>query len=216
MRNEAVVALLVAAIILAAAGGYYSGVANQKTVTSISTTASTRSILAGTGCTTPVNQPPASSNLTNVYILSVPSESAMCVAYTYEGSGNVSYSAYLTYDMQACQALSSPCSGLNGSVSPSFVSYNGETNVTVTYRISTSAGLAQGVYSLSIEGCEWESLVVGPAPANISKIPVCSPTPNTTYPPAWVVGVTNITVEQVPCALHTAVEGCGGAGRASD
>src|SRR5579863_975832 len=151
MKDGLVAALLVVVIALSAAGGYYGGVSTQRTVTSISTAASTGSLLAGTGCTAPVSQPSDGSNLTNIYVLSVPSEATICVAYTYQGSGTASYDAYLSYDMQACQPPPSPCSGLNGSVSPSFVSFNGKTNVTVTYRVSASAGLPQGIYWLQVE-----------------------------------------------------------------
>jgi hypothetical protein len=217
MRNEAVAALLVATVILSAATGYYSGVARQRTVTSTSTTTLTRSVLIGSDCATPVSQP-SSSNETNIYILSVPSEAAICVTYTYEGNGNVTYGTEFYSQGQSCSFAQ--CVGLNGSVSPTIVSYNGLTNVTVTYRISASPGLAQGTYWLVVGYGEFEALVVGPPPTNINISAdhpppfsvTSSPTP---IPRTLVVGVTDITVMHVPCAVHSAVEGCGGFGRAS-
>jgi hypothetical protein len=168
-----------------------------------------------------VSQPQAGSNKTNLYILSVPSEAVICVAYTYEGNGNQSYEAefYSTGQSCMCPNCSTPCTGLSGSASPSSLSYDGPTNVTVTYRISASAALAQGLYWLGVGYCEWESFIAGPLPTDVSlnQMPLCSPTAGlATYPPTLVVGVTNITVTQVSCLQFTPVEGCGGVGRTSD
>ena len=213
--------------------GYLGGIGSRQTTTTVSTTTVTtvtttvstttnsQSGLAGTGCTTPVSQPPAGSNLTNVYVLSVPEEGAICVAYTYQGSGNQSYKATFESLPYGCQTSPSACTGLNGSASPSFISYNGTATVTVTYRIATSAGLAQGTYWLIVGYYEFESLAVGPPPDNISAIPAFSATsaPYSPSPQVQVVGVENITVGQVPCDAYYPGPlqiGCGGLGRASD
>jgi len=233
MKSEILAVVLVVLVLGSLGAGYLSGVGNRQTITIVSTptttvpttlvttTTNSQSVLAETGCTTPVSQPPAGSNLTNVYVLSVPSEAAICVVYTYQGSGNQSYRAYFDSLPYGCDISPSPCTGLNGSASPSFISYNGTTNVTVTYGISTSVGLAQGTYWLIVGYYEFESLVVGQPPTNISAIPAFSSTaaPYSPSPQILVVGVTNITVEQVPCYAYYPGPlqlGCGGVGRVSD
>jgi hypothetical protein len=234
LKNE-VLAVILALLVVGCLGvGYLSGIGNRQTTTIVSTTTETipttiisttissQGNLGETGCTTPVSQPPAGSNLTNVYILSVPSEAVICVAYTYYGSGNATHSAEFFSSSQPCWCSDCPsaCAGINGSASPSFISYDGLTNSTVTYRISTSAGLAKGTYWLIVGYWEFEALVVGPTPENVSvyHTPPFSATtaPYSTPPTTLVVGVTNITVAQVPCVQAFLAVGCGGQGRASD
>ena len=235
MMRQEILAIILTLLVVGSLGvGYFGGVSNRQTTTVVATSTSfvsttssltttvTQTAVAGTGCTTPVSQPRAGSNLTNVYVVSVPSEAVICVAYTYYGSGNAINNAKFFSSSQPCWCSSCPsaCAGINGSASPSFISYEGLTNATVTYRISTSAGLAKGMYWLIVGYWEFEALVVGPTPENVSAYhsPPFSATtaPYSPLPQILVVGVTNITVVQVPCVQTFLAVGCGGLGRASD
>lgn len=225
MKQEILAAILVLLVVGSLGVGYLSGVSSRQTTTLVSTdtittvttytttsstvltTTRTQSVLAGTGCSTPVEQPPAGTNDTNLFYLSAPSEAAICITYEYEGEGNATFGPNLDYvmgggGMTVTSCLLHPCSGINVSVSPTLVEYDGLTNITVTYGFTISAGLQAGLYWLLANSCAPVVFVYG---QNYTRINVdgigatlsCyagSPSPVN----LWPVGVSNITVASVP------------------
>ena len=100
MRDEAVIALLLVLVIASAGAGYYVGNSNRQTVTTTSvlssistltttyTTTQTKNVPAGTACSEPVTPPSAGTNDTNLFYLSAPSKSTVCVTYEFRGTGS--------------------------------------------------------------------------------------------------------------------------------
>jgi hypothetical protein len=225
LKNEILAVILMLLVVGSLGVGYLSGASNRQTTTLVSTDTTTfvttytttssivstmtrtQSVLAGTGCSTPVRQPPAGTNDTNLFYLSESSEAAICITYQYEGKGNATFGPNLDYvmgggGMTVTSCLLHPCSGVNVSVSPTFVQYDGLTNITVTYRFTTSAGLQVGLYWLLVNSCAPVVFVYG---QNYTRINIggvgatfgCfagSPTPVN----VWPVGVSNMTVSAVP------------------
>ena len=226
MRDEAVIALVLVLVIASAGAGYFVGASNSQTSTLVSTDTTTfattytvtssivstmtrtQSVLAGTGCSTLVRQPPAGTNDTNLFYLSEPSEAAICITYQYDGKGNVTFGPDLDYVMGGSGGMTVtscslyPCAGINVSVSPTFVQYDGPTNITVTYRFTTSAGLQVGLYWLLPNGCTPVVLVYGQNYTRINIGGVGATLSCYTAPPipsnAWPVGVSNMAVSAVP------------------
>ena len=96
---------------------------------------------------------------------------------------------------------------MNASVSPTFVAYGGPTNVTLTYRISTSNGLGAGLYWLRIvPTCEVALLAYA---QSYSEIGVIDAAPISCYynangPAAvCVVGISNMSTVMVPVGSET-------------
>jgi hypothetical protein len=226
MRNEVVISLAIVLMVVGAGAGYFEGNSGRQTITTtatlvssatktststytatstvLSTVTETQSVLAGTGCSTPVKQPPAGTNDTNLFYLSEPSEAAICVTYEYEGQGNVSFARDFVYNYggsgSSCNVT--PCPGISWSVSPTYATFNGITNVTVTYRFTTSAGLQKGLYWLMVTSC---SAIVLVYVENFTRINIGGTGPLDCFgsqPPApigiWAVGVSNMTVSAVP------------------
>ena len=225
MRQEIIAVILVLLVAGSLGVGYLSGVSNRQTTTSVSTDTTTtvttytttssvvttmtktQPVLAGTDCSTPVRQPPAGTNDTNLFYLTEPSNATICITYQYEGKGNATFGPNLNYvmgggGMTVTSCSLNPCSGISVSVSPTLVEFDGLTNITVTYRFTTSAGLQVGLYWLLATPCAPVVLVYG---QNYTRINIggvgetisclaISPTPVN----VWAVGVSNMTVSAVP------------------
>ena len=172
------------------------------TVTSTETASSTD--LEGTSCSTPVTQPPP--NGTNIYYLTAPSEAAICITYEYSGRMNATYVANLI-SVTGGSCLSSECQGMNASVSPRSVAYDGPTNITLTYRISTTSELSDGLYWLQmVPTCLVAVLAYGKAYSQINLIQasLTSCVDFASGPIAvWVVGISNMTYSEVPFGATT-------------
>ena len=166
-------------------------------------------VTAGSGCVDPVGPQPPNVNYSDVFILSAPSESKLCIVWALSANGNKSneswnfaagISSYIG-ENGALVTCNNGCAGISASVSPISVSYHGATNITATYTVSASKGAAQGVYWMAISSCEWVPLVIGPIPNDISRseIPLCSPTLYSTFPTFQIAGASNMDVVVVAC-----------------
>jgi len=239
MRDEAAIALVLVLVIASAGAGYFVGNSSQKAVTTtltstlvthmtttysttFSTTTSvfstaTQSVLAGTGCSTPVSQPPTGTNDTNLYYITAPSVASLCITYEYKTAGNASYTpnwGYLSFtggggsQFDTCDYPSSYlCAGITLSVSPIFAQFSGNTNVTVTYRFNFTSGLLQGLYQVFNTSKCYPTVLVyedyNYTRINVGGVGGGPGGPGCTFPlpqPAnvWVVGVSNMRVSAVP------------------
>jgi len=228
MRIDVISGLLVVAILAGAGLGYFAdNQVNVRTTTSTSfltttaTTAITTTItttqtivstdLQGTGCTTPVNStdfqlPTGLSVNSTLYVLhiSIPSEAVVCITYNFLGSGNDTvdqqFSIHQTNGGYACLP-SQPCAGLSWAISPSYFTWEGSTNVTVTYRITASTSLTPSIYWLETSACTEVVLAVGPLPTSINPSQAehagCYGG-GASWFNYYVIGVTNATLASVP------------------
>jgi len=233
LKNEILAVILVVLVAGSLGVGYLAGgqvnvktttstsiITSTTTATSILTTATTStqtsvtSALEGTPCATAANQTVAYNPL-RVYQLSVPSKAVLCIAFTFPASANYSFIARLNWT--SCNASETqceghlcysadPCTGVNATATPTFVTVNGATVVDVTYNFTIGSNASNGLVWLDLGPCGPLSVVdimVGPLPSSI-PLPVAYPTScyGGSQPIPWsdwtVLGVTNATVGYVP------------------